>query len=279
MLNNILIQEMNHYQNNNIEEIKSSLREIGQKIILSGLARGKMFDYVAFYGGTSLRLLHNLDRFSEDLDFTLIKDNINFSLDSYLLSAIRELESYGIKATYTIKDKSVNTSVITGFVKFNLLDTLNLIYLDNKYAVNKNEMISIKVEVETKHYDGFNLEYKTVLYPAYFKVLTFDIETLFSCKILAVLNRKWKTRVKGRDYFDFLFYITNQIKPNYSFLQNALSIPNLSNSYLKELLFNRFNEVNFNDALNDVLPFIKNNSRFIPLFKKEIFIDLLNELK
>lgn len=279
MKNNIIIQEINRYIINNIDDLKNAYREIGQKIILSGLSRGKIFEHVAFYGGTSLRLLHNLDRFSEDIDFTLIHNVTNFKLEDYLIYAVNELNSYGFNSFMSVKEKSINTSVITGYIKFNLVEAISLCFDNEKFNVNKDENISIKVEVETKFYDDYKLEYKTILFPSFFKVQTFDMSTLFSCKLLAVLKRNWKTRVKGRDYFDFLFYVTNQVKPNYKFLANGLDMKEINNEELKEMLINKFNEIDFNLALKDVYPFIKNDSRFISLFNKEIFIDITNEIK
>ena len=279
MFNNVLIQEMNRYNVKSIDDIRNAFREIGQKIILCGLSRSKIFEHAAFYGGTSLRLLHNLDRFSEDIGFTLIHDYINFKFEDYLIYAVNELNGYGLNASMVTKEKNVNTSVISAYIKFNLQDAINLCFENKEYVVNKDENINIKVEIETKYYEGYKLEYKTILFPSYFKVLSFDLSTLFSCKLLAVLKRKWKTRIKGRDFFDFLFYVTNQVTPNYLFLANGLGLESIDKEKLQELLIQKFNEVDFNTALQDVYPFIKNDSRFIPLFKKEIFIDIVNEIK
>lgn len=279
MLNNILIQEMNRYEVKSIDDIRNAFREIGQKIILCGLSRSKIFEHAAFYGGTSLRLLYNLDRYSEDLDFTLIHECVDFKFKEYLIYAVNELNGYGLNSSMIVKEKNINTSVISGYIKFNLQEAINICFTNNEYKVNKEENISIKVEVETKYHLGYKLEYKTILFPSYFKVLTFNISTLFSCKLLAVLQRSWKTRIKGRDYFDFLFYITNQVSPNYSFLANGLGLEIISKKELQELLIKKFNEIDFNLALKDVYPFIKSDSRFIPLFKKEIFIDIVNEIK
>ncbi len=278
MLNDALIQEMNKYNVKNLEDIKNAFREISQKIILSGLTRGKIFDYAAFYGGTSLRILHNLDRFSEDIDLILIKENNGFKFENYLSYGLNELRSFGFNATMNIKDKNMDSSVITGYIKFNLFDAIKLCF-EEDYSVNKDENISIKVEVETKIIKGFNLEYKTILFPSYFKALTFDLTTLFSSKLVALLKRNWKNRVKGRDYFDFLFYITNEVVPNYEFLANGLEMKSINKEELKELLKAKFNEVDFSLVLKDVCPFIKSDSRFLPLFKKEIFLDLVNEIK
>jgi len=279
MTNNVLLQELERYSINTIEDIKNTLREISQKIILSGLARGKIFDHVVFYGGTSLRLLHNLDRFSEDIDFTLIKENKEFEFEKYLKFAVNEMNSFGLNATMSIKEKNIETSILTGYIKFNLFDAIKLCFNNENFNVNKEENISIKVEVETKINKGFNLEYKTILFPSFFKVLTFDFSTLFSSKLIAILNRSWKNRVKGRDYFDFLFYITNQVSPNYKYLSSGLGLESLNREELKKLLIQKFNDVDFNLVLKDIYPFVQKDSRFLPLFKKDTFIDLVNEIK
>ena len=279
MTNNILLQEIERYSINTIEDIKNTLREISQKIILSGLARGKIFDHVVFYGGTSLRLLHNLDRFSEDIDFTLIKENKEFEFEKYLKFAVNEMNSFGLNATMSIKEKTIETSILTGYIKFNLFDAIKLCFNNESFNVNKEENISIKVEVETKTNKGFNLEYKTILFPSFFKVLTFDFSTLFSSKLIAILNRSWKSRFKGRDYFDFLFYITNQVSPNYKYLSSGLGLESINKEELKKLLIQKFNDVDFNLVLKDIYPFVQKDSRFLPLFKKDTFIDLVNEIK
>ncbi len=279
MLNNILIQEMNRYNVKSVDDIRNAFREIGQKIILCGLSRSKLFEHAVFYGGTSLRLLHSLDRFSEDIDFTLIHDCEDFRFEDYLIYALNELNGYGLNSTMVVKEKNVNTSVISSYIKFNLQEAINTCFGNGEYVVNREENISIKVEIETKYHAGYKLEYRTILFPSYFKVLTFDISTLFSCKLLAVLQRKWKTRIKGRDYFDFLFYVTNQVTPNYDFLANGLGLDSINKEELQNLLIDKFNEVDFDLALKDVYPFVKSDSRFIPLFKKNIFLDFVNEMK
>lgn len=279
MKNDVIIQELNRYKCQTIEDAKNALREIGQRIVLSGLNRGGIFNHCVFYGGTSLRLLYNLDRFSEDLDFTLVHRYDPLPFENYLNFAVKEMNDYGFNASCSFKNKNVETSVISGYVKFNLKEAVDLFFENNHFNCSKEENISIKVEIETKFYDDFAIEYKPLLFPAFFKVATFNLPTLFSCKLLAVLNRGWKNRVKGRDYFDFLFYFTNQVTPNYPFLGNALGIKDFDKRKLISLLQNKFETINFNNVLNDVLPFVDPNSRFIPLFKKDIFIELLKEIK
>ena len=279
MINSIVVEELKKYDLQRIEDFKSALREVAQKIILSGLARSNMFDYVAFYGGTSLRLLHGLDRFSEDLDFTLIRDSDGFDFVKCLSFAEKELNSYGINAISYLKEGALEMSIIRGYIKINLLDCELALLGDNRYNIDRKELLNIKVEVETKYYADTICEYKTVFFPTIYKVRTFDMQTMFACKLCAVLNRHWLTRVKGRDYFDYLYYISLGTGINYKFLSNVLDIENMCPEKLKELLIEKFNTVDFDSVLKDVEPFMYSGSRFKDCFNKEVFLATIENIK
>ena len=278
MINNKLAAYIANHPYRDLDELKLILKEMLQKIILSGLSRSGFFDYALFYGGTSLRILRNLDRFSEDLDFVIYNDKFNFdNLDKYLKFVNKELLSFGIDNQITIKEKVTDTSVVTTYIKINLLSLISLCDVEKKYNINKEELISIKLDFENNFIKGGNIEYKTILFPNQAKVLTYQMDTLFACKITALLNRNWKNRVKGRDYYDYLFFMNNDIKPNYLYLSNSI---NEGKEISKEELINRlkdkFNSVDFAMINNDVAPFIQDKET--PL-TKEVFIDSLEYLR
>ncbi len=286
MINDVFLSQIKKYNPQNINEIKNAMKETLQDIILVGLGKSDFFKYISFYGGTSLRMFRELPRFSEDLDFTFIEDNIDFNFDSYLLGVKKEFNIMKINCEIYSKNKNIETSVISRFIKFNLKDLFNISYFDYSKNIIKDEILTIKVEVETRHIAGAKTEYKLLTYPSFVQVRTFNMETLFASKLIAVLNRKWKARIKGRDFYDYLFYISKNIKVNLIFLENGLkkfgylrSDEKLSLDKLKESLVNRFNEIDFEEAVKDVVPFVSNDDPFINAFNKDIFISSVDLIK
>ena len=149
-----------------------------------------------------------------------------------------------------------------------------------------NESLNIKIEIEKNFFPGGITEMKLLTYPSLVQVRTFNMETLFASKLIAVLNRKWKTRVKGRDFYDYLFYISESVSVNMTFLENGLrkfgyldDNEKYDINKLKIDLKNRFEEIDFNNAINDVKPFISNDDRIIQSFNKDIFIASIDLIK
>lgn len=280
MLNNALISEFKNYNPKNLSEAKNAFKEIIQKIILCGLSRSNFFNYFSFYDGTSLRLIYGLSRFSEDLDFVVSKNNFNndFNFEKYINYIKNELNFFSIDANVKVKEKIFQTSTVSMLVNVNLTLLLDLVGLNDGYKVNKEENISIKLDIETNYISGGINVSKMLNFPLLYKVETFDLPTLFSCKLLAILNRNWKNRVKGRDYYDFMFYMSKGVKPNLKYLSNGLKIENLTLNMVSELLIEKFNSIDFNNAYKDVVTFIEDNGNIASSFNKETFIDLANQL-
>lgn len=286
MINNVLHSSIEKHNPTNILELKNAIKEVMQNIILCGLARGGFFNDVVFYGGTSLRIFHSLPRFSEDLDFVLCKNDKDFNLSPFLNYALDELKSYMIEATYLIKDKTTVTSVESASIKINLAQILSMTYAEYKDKINKSEQINIKVDVETNFIDGGKMEIKLISSPSFAQIRIYDLSTLFSSKLMAILNRNWKNRVKGRDYYDYLFYISNNIKINMDYIKRGLyqskiieSIDDFTLNDLRTLLKNRFEKVNFDDVKSDIMPFILANDRYMASLDKDIFYSTLDILK
>lgn len=274
------------YNPKNINEMKLALKEIVQNIVLIGLSRANFFSKASFYGGTALRIFYGLNRYSEDLDFTLNKVDESFSLEPYINSIKEVCLSYGFKIDVEIKTKKVSTPIESAFAKLNTYQTfINLGVNDNLTNIlHKDETLKVKFEVDCYPSLGFNVENKWITNPEFATVNVLDLESLFAGKLHAILCRSYKNNVKGRDYYDFIFYINKKIKPNLLYLKNKLvesnklsKLDDFNIDILKRMLINRFNEVDFSQVKQDAQKFtIKNEN--LNFYCKELFIDCLNRL-
>lgn len=179
------------------------LREVMQEIALAGLYRRGFFAEAAFYGGTCLRIFHQLPRFSEDLDFSLLHPDPDFALQPYLNGLQDEFAALGIAVEVSIKDKTNQTAIVSAFLK----PSTTIVQL----AINGNRSLKIKLEVDTDPPLGFATEENLLLQPYSFYVKCFSLPDLFAGKMHAVLFRQWQQRVKGRDWFDLEWYVRNEI--------------------------------------------------------------------
>ena len=208
----------NRYDKSKISE-QTKIREILQQTALLGLERQGFFEKAAFYGGTALRILYGLDRFSEDLDFTLLKPNDNFDFTPFLEGMRRELSSFGFNMEVTKKVKSVETSIVSAFMKMNTIELYLTIGEETKAkSVTHNKKIQIKLEVDINPPPHVRFENHLVLNPVTFYVLTLHKSDLFAGKMSAILYRSWKGRVKGRDWYDLIWYIQNKVPLSLSYL-------------------------------------------------------------
>ena len=283
----ILHQMLSKYQINNINDKKNAIKEIVQEVVLSGLSRGGFFNKAAFYGGTALRIFYNLDRFSEDLDFSLIEQDSNFDLTKFFFYVENETKSLGLNFYVTEKEKTINSNIKSAFLKGNTKEHILTFYespTDGNF-INKDEIIKIKFEVDTNPPLGATYETKFGLLPFPYQVKLYDLASLFSGKIHACLCRNWKTRVKGRDFYDYVFFLTIGAKVNLKNLKEKLIQSNFINQdfdltieKLKTMLNERFENINYNQAKEDVLPFIKDKSK-LDLWSKEFFIEITKNLQ
>ncbi len=196
------------YDCRSTDEYVNALREIFQEIALCGLWRGKFFEKAAFYGGTALRVLYGLERFSEDMDFSLLAPDPNFDLTSYCAVMEKELRAWGFSTRVEKKEKTAESAVESAFLKANTLEQLLLIEVGEEIAgaIHRGQNLKIKVEVDTDPPPGFSTEAKFLLLPVPFSVRVYDVPCLFAGKMHALLCRGWKERVKGRDWFDLVWY-------------------------------------------------------------------------
>lgn len=273
------------YDLESIQDYKNAIKEITQEIALLGLWRSKFFEIAAFYGGTALRILHKLDRFSEDLDFTLIRPSSKFDISKYEKAVQVELESFGFEASV---NKKHNTAVDSVFTKLNTIQHLIHIGLPNQLAktVQHNDAIKIRLEVDKNPpNDHAVYETKFLLQPIPFSVKTLRLEDLFAGKAHATLCREWKGRVKGRDWYDLLWFIAKDVKLNLFYLQQRM----IQSGHLKgrhtllfsevtELFLKKIDQLNISDVKRDIAPFLSDTSS-IEVWSKEFLKDCILRIK
>lgn len=285
-MNNITEQMLSKYEIRNTNDEINALKEIIQEIVLCGLSRGNFFDEAAFYGGTALRIFYKLDRFSEDLDFALISPNKEFDLSKYFPYIEKELKAYGLNLEINVKQKKMNSNITSAFLKRDTLEHILKFFPNensNKYSsLFKN--IKIKFEIDINPPSGATYEEEYRLLPSPHQVKLYDKESLLSGKIHAILCRGWKERTKGRDLYDYIFFLATETKVNIDLIRNKLIESNFieENSdfnidILKEMLINKFNEIDYQDAKEDVKPFIKDVDS-LNAWNKEFFINITNKL-
>ena len=274
-----------HYKNPKISE-QTKVREILQQAALLGLERHRFFEKAAFYGGTALRILYGLDRFSEDLDFTLLKPDPAFDFSPYLEGMQKELRAFGYAMEVSQKQKNVETNVISAFMKVNTIELY--LAIENKAppkGANPEEKIRIKLEVDIDPPPQARVENHLVLNPVSFYVLTLNIQDLFAGKMHAILYRAWKGRIKGRDWYDLIWYIQKQIPLSLCYLESCMrqagNLPPdqyLTRNKVIDLLSQKIGRINWEDAKADIRPFIAEPER-LALWSPIFFSDLIQHLK
>ena len=280
----VLEQMLSKYKTDNIEEKKNALKEIVQEVALCGLSRAGFFKNVAFYGGTALRIFYGLDRFSEDLDFSLIEPNENFELQKYFSSLEKELSSLGLHFSVEEKVKPHDSAIKSAFLKGNTKEHILSIY-GTDLNINSNEVIKIKFEIDTNPPPLATFENKYRLLPSPYQVKLYDMPSLFAGKLHAVICRSWGNRIKGRDLYDYVFYLANNAAVNLPHLRARLEDTGILTendtfelNELQTMLKDRFATIDFEQAKQDVLPFVADKSK-LELWSKEFFIDITQNLK
>lgn len=273
------------YNPQNEEEILSALREIMQEITLAGLSRTDFFEKAAFYGGTALRIFYGLDRYSEDLDFSLLKPDSNFSIEPYFKAVIDEFKSLGLTVSIKEKKKTKQTAIDSAFLKAETIwQEIVLEDIIKEIGVRSNKTLKIKIEVDRQPPLNFKTEEKLLLRPFSFYVKCFTKPSLFAGKMHALLFRKWKNRVKGRDWYDLEWYIKKGIPLDVNhFLARAKDTNDwqddrISNEQIIELLDTKIKSVSFSSIKEDVVRFIKNDD-VLNIWSPEYFKDLIEKIK
>ena len=273
------------YNPKNKEEAQSALREIMQEITLAGLQRSSFFEKAAFYGGTALRIFHNLDRFSEDLDFSLLQTEQDFSLEKYQHAIINEFASLGMNVSISEKQKVKQNNINSAFLKSETIwRELKLETIIPQNGLDTKANIKIKIEVDTEPPLNFKTEEKLLLKPFSFYVKCFTLPDLFAGKMHALLFRKWGTNVKGRDWYDMEWYIKKGIKLDLGhFLTRAQDSgdwegESISEIEIRNLLSKKIDTVNMNYVKADVIRFIKDPTQ-LDIWSTTYFHDLVSNLE
>lgn len=262
-----------------------AMREIMQEIALAGLSRAGFFEKAAFYGGTALRIFYGLNRFSEDLDFSLLAPDPEFSLEPYFEAIVTEFASLGITVSIKEKQKVVESNVESAFLKSDTIwKELILEGIMPQAGIKLMPHMKIKIEVDTEPPLGFETEEKLLTRPFSFYVKTFTLSSLFAGKMHALLFRKWKNRVKGRDWYDLEWYIKMGIPLDLDhFLLRAQDTgdwknKNITAEQFLELLTQKIRNVDFNSIKDDVVRFIPDDA-VLKIWGPQYFQDLTGKLK
>lgn len=277
---------LDSYKPANEQEAKDALREIMQEIALAGLSRAGFFEKAAFYGGTALRIFYGLDRFSEDLDFSLLSADPDFHLGRYQEAIIHEFEALGMKVSIREKKKAIESAIDSAFLKSETLwKELILEGIVPQQGINRIANIKIKIEVDKQPPLGFDTEEKLLLRPFSFYVKCFVLPDLFAGKMHALLFRKWNQNVKGRDWYDLEWYIRKGVPFNLQhFTLRArdsgdwISPDSVTESDLRDLLSARIDSVNMQYVKEDIKRFIKDPT-LLDIWSPRYFHELIGHLK
>ncbi|HLT86279.1 MAG TPA: nucleotidyl transferase AbiEii/AbiGii toxin family protein [Sphingobacterium sp.] len=273
------------YNPQNQQDIFNALREIMQEIALAGLERSGFFEKAAFYGGTALRILHGLDRYSEDLDFSLLEVDPSFSLEHYFDAVVTEFSALGITVHINEKKKSIQSNVDSAFLKS---DTVwRELVLENilpEMGLHDLPPVKIKIEIDREPPLGFRTEEKLLIRPFSFYIKSFDLPSLFAGKMHALLFRKWKNRVKGRDWYDLEWYIKKGVTLYTDhFLSRAQDSgdwkdESISHEQILELLRKKIETANFDHIRADVVRFVK-DAAVLDIWDRRYFLHLTEKLR
>lgn len=286
-MNTLLDAMMKKYDPHTMYEKKNVMKEVMQEIVLCGLSRAGFFKKAAFYGGTALRIFYGLDRFSEDLDFSLMAVDEDFDITPYFPILQKEIAAFNLRVQLGVKDKTKSSQIRSAFLKGNTKEHLLLFYPEDVEAdhVPANEVIKIKFEIDVNPPSYATFERKYRLIPLPYEVNLYDEASLFAGKIHAVIGRSWRNRIKGRDLYDYVFYLSRNTEVNIRHLQARLiqsghfaDTQMLTLDGVKQLLCERFTEIDFEQAKADVLPFIKDTT-LLNLWNADFFQQITTELK
>lgn len=286
-MNHSIEQMLQKYDVSSPEAKKNAVKEVMQEIVLCGLSRAGFFKKAAFYGGTALRIFYGLDRFSEDLDFSLVVKDIDFDLTAYFPVLEKEVASYGLKVEITAKNKTKESMIKSAFLKGNTREHILMFYPNEKVAnnIHSGENIKIKFEVDIDPPMGARFETRFQLLPAPYKIKLYDAPSLFAGKLHAVICRAWDNRIKGRDLYDYIFYRSRGTKVNMAHLQARLIESGVIAEdekfdiiKLKAMLNKRFDNIDYKSAKDDVRSFI-NDKESLDIWCAEMFKQITDGLE
>ena len=268
MKNEIFDNMLSRYELATEQQKRNAIFEVNQQIILAGLYAGGFFESAAFYGGTCLRIFHGLQRFSEDMDFSLLAPDENFDFSKYFQPIIDAFALVGREVEITKKDKKSFGKVESAFLKDNT-DVYDVTFQTEK-------SIKIKIEVDTNPPLNFTNEQKLLLQPHSFMTRCFTLPDLFAGKMHALVYRAWKNRVKGRDWYDFEWYVRSGVALDFAHLAERCKQFNgedITPESFKEELIERLATADIKQVKEDVLPFVR-NPKELDIWSNDYFVQL-----
>ena len=286
-MNEVIRQILATYEIRSLEDSLRALREVMQEIALLGLWRSKFFEKAAFYGGTALRVLYGLDRFSEDLDFSLLEKGGSFDLADYSEALKKELASFGFVVEIERRSKQPGTAIQSAFLKADTRTQMITVEFDKGLVqkVPRNQVLKIKLEIDTDPPPGFSTETRYLLRPIPFAVRTFSLPDLFAGKMHAVLCREWKSRVKGRDWYDLVWFAAHHQELRISHLEQRMRQTGhwaeptpLTAGDLSDLMARRIDKVDIDQIRREVEPFVK-DAAALAIWSKDFFMDVASRIK
>jgi len=251
------------------QERTNAKHEVMQQITLAGLWRGGFFEHAAFYGGTCLRIFHNLRRFSEDMDFTLTKKDDSIHLENYFSQIQEAFKLTGRDVEIKKKDKTTFGKVESAFLKDNT-DVYDITFQTEK-------TIKVKIELDTNPPLGFDTEQRLLFRPFSFQVRCVVLPDLFAGKMHALVFRNWKTRVKGRDWYDFEWYVGQRIPLDFDHLQKRIHEFNgivMSKEDFLVALRERIVNTDMSMVRQDVVSFLYADPRELDIWTNDYFLQL-----
>ena len=271
---NALYEKMlSAYDQSTDQARRNAIYEVSQQIVLAGLADGGFFDKAAFYGGTCLRIFYGLNRFSEDMDFTLLGTDETFNFEQYFRPIVDQFALVGRSVSITKKDKKNFGKVESAFLKDNT-DVYDISFQTEK-------SIKVKIEVDTEPPMKFTSEQKLLLQPKSFMTRCVSLSDLFSGKMHALVFRTWKNRVKGRDWYDFEWYVRNGVALDFPHLQERIRQFNGTEMDIDSFMITlkeRLSGTDINKVKEDVAPFL-NNPRELDIWSNDYFLKLADMIK
>jgi len=286
-MNEAIRQILATYEIRSLEDSLRALREVMQEIALLGLWRSKFFEKAAFYGGTALRVLYGLDRFSEDLDFSLLEKGGSFDLADYSEALKKELASFGFAVEIESRAKPASAAIQSAFLKADTRTQMITVEFDKGLVqkVPRNQVLKIKLEIDVDPPPGFTTETRYLLRPVPFAVRTFSLPDLFAGKMHAVLCRGWKSRVKGRDWYDLVWFAAHHPELRISHLEQRMRQTGhwaeptpLTAGDLSDLMARRIDKVDIDQIRREVEPFVK-DAAALAIWSKDFFMDVASRIK
>lgn len=279
-MNPIINNQLKKYTLKNADDEENALKEILQEVALFSLSTTDFFSKALFQGGTALRILYQLSRFSEDLDFILKKPTKNFGWKKYTDEMKRAFALYGIKPEIQDREE-VKTNVKKMFLKDNSIGKI----LELNFHHHARRKLLIKFEIDINPPKGSNEERKYLIFPEDYSIAAQDLSSNFSGKCHALLCRQY---LKGRDWFDFLWYVARQTPINFIFLKNAFyqngpwekKTLSFDKAWLIHALKNKITETDWKKAVAEVAQFtIGEQQRSLKLWNDDFFLDRVEKLE